>query len=177
MITLNTINVSPGVKMKKGLRQRLDMMARAKHQGPFAAAIRTAESSVKVNEKAQGGRSSTSYEKGRRFREVLVRTFGIVTDSSGNVADKVIGEGIQANEEIRKENAEKYGDPNPTIFEKGLHVIGEADQVPPFSRRWIFRGPKVLVREATYGLAPFLPWPLSCIAKLINKFRDEKADL
>ena len=154
------------------------MMARAKHQGPFAAAIRTAKSSVKANEKASGNRSSTSYEKGKRFREVLVRTFGIVTDPSGKVADKVIDEEIQANEELREQNTEKYGDPNPTIFEKSLHAIGEADQATPFSRRWIFRGPKVLAREATYNLAEiFLPWPLSCIAKLINKFRNEEVDL
>lgn len=175
-ITPTPLGASSGAKLGKGFKKRLDMIARAKHRGVLAAAMHTAESTIKANEKTEGQRASTSYQKGRRFREVLIRTFGIATDSSGKVAEKVINEGIEANEKLKKQNIEQYGDPHPTIVEQGLHAIGEADQMPPFSRRWLFRGPKVLVRETAFAVGPvLLPWPLSCIVELINKFRDEKA--
>lgn len=181
MVNFNKIQITPlgtssGAKLGKGFKKRLDMIARAKHRGVLAAAMHTAESSVKANERTEGQRASTSYQKGRRFREVLIRTFGIATDPSGKVAEKVIDEGVQANEELKKQNTKKYGDPYPTMVEKGLNAIGEADQMPPFSRRWLFRGPKVLARETAFAVGPvLLPWPFSCIVELINKFRNEKA--
>ena len=174
--------ISNSAKLGAGIRKRLDNMAVAyKKQGPLGAAYQAAKESVTVEDKIEGRKSpTTSYEKGKRFREIVVRTLGIVTDSSGQTAVKVAKEAALGQASIskkrREEEKEKYGGP-PTIVEKLPELIDEVEKSPLTRRMLLFRGPKELVKEAAATAGPLvLPWPLSKIAQLVNFFRNEKID-
>lgn len=172
--------ISNSAKLGAGLRKRLgNMTAAYKKRGPLGAAYQVAKDSVSIKDKAQGRKPATAYEKGKRFKEVVVRTLGIVTDSSGQTAVKVAKEATLGQAEIsekrRKEEKEKYGG-SPTVIERLPEFMDEVEKSPLTRRMLLFSGPKHLATEAAAGIATVtLPWPLNKIAQLINYIKDEKA--
>lgn len=85
---------------KKDLKKIEDA---GKKRGPLGAAYEVARESIDAQSKASGDKCSTPHKRGKRLREILVRTLGIATDKSGKVAVGVTNGAIQSRVKISEE--------------------------------------------------------------------------
>lgn len=177
MAKISNINISqpPANKLGNRLRKRLSLMQQ-RRQSKFEAALSIAETHSRTNDKAKGKSGElTPYEKGQRLRANLIKAGAIATDESGQVAERITNEVIEAEKTLRRkkkeEELEKYGG-RPDLIQHVLEVIGNLDQTTPISRRFLlFGGPKKLANSAGKELAPMLlPWPLNRVASLFKFF-------
>jgi hypothetical protein len=151
-------------------------MMQKKKQNPVQEALSVASMHTQAHDKANGkSRDLTPFEKGQRVRETFIKATAIATDKSGQVATRITTEMVETTDRLQqekeKEELKKYGG-RPDLIQHILEGVGNLDETPPVSRRFLlFGGPKKLAAGAGKELAPMLlPWPLNRVASLFKFF-------